>query len=232
MTDPMRSSDAAGVVAAAMTSRRTFLRIGALAGAAAVISVSPIFPSWLRAAQAATPDLIHDTYNGLIAFVVPGSDPYSVAQGVSTADPGGIDTGIIDVLIGTIDESAPYLPQFSAVVAGILNNLAQAVHPGISGAFAAPFACLAFPEKVAVLEIMDGTDALKFLSGVLPGIVAFLCYSDAGSFDPSTRSLTGHPVGWSLSSYSGAADGRDEFRGYFGGRTSAACDGTCAQGEP
>jgi len=75
---------------------------------------------WCETAHAATTDLIHDTYNGLIAFVVPGPDDYSVSQGVSTVEMGGIDTGVIDVLIGTIDQSAPYLPQFSAVTAGIL----------------------------------------------------------------------------------------------------------------
>jgi hypothetical protein len=154
-------------------------------------------------------------------MVVPGPDPYSVAQRVSTAEPGGIDTGIIDVLIDTIDQSAPYLPQFSAIVAGILNNIAQGVHPGVTGAFSAPFACLAFPEKVAALQIMDGNEALKYLAGVLPAIVAFLCYSDAGGFDPATRSLTGTPVGWMLSNHSGTADGRDEFRGYFNSRRSA-----------
>jgi hypothetical protein len=34
----------------------------------------------------------------LIAFVVPGPDSYSIAQGVSTSALGGIDTGIIDPL--------------------------------------------------------------------------------------------------------------------------------------
>ncbi len=209
------------------TSRREFLRIAALASAGAAVAASPLFPKWLLAAEATTTDLVHETYNGLIAMVVPGADDYSVSQGVSTAEAGGIDTGITDALIGTIDQSTPFLPQFSAIVAGILNNIAQAVHPGISGVFTSPFACLSFPEKVLVLQIMDGTDSLKFLSGLLPGIVAFLCYSDTGSFDPATRSLTGPPVGWQLSNYSGTADGRNEFRGYFRGRTSADCDDHC-----
>jgi hypothetical protein len=201
--------------------RRSFLRIGVLGTAAAAIAASPLYATWVQAAQTGSVDLVHDTYGGLIAFVVPGPDSYSIAQGVSTLAPGGIDTGIIDVLIGTIDQSAPYLPGFSAMVAGILNNLAEAVHPGINGAFSSPYSNLSFPEKVAVLQIMDGTDALKFLSGVLPGIVAFLCYSDAGSLDPATRTLTGRPVAWTISNYAGTADGRDEFRGYFQGRRTA-----------
>jgi hypothetical protein len=33
-----------------------------------------------------------------------------------------------------------------------------------------------------------------------------------------TRTLTQQPVGWTISNYSGTADGRDEFRGYLGHR--------------
>ena len=201
--------------------RRTFLKFSALAGVAAGLSASPLASQFLAAAKAATVDLVQDTFSGLIAFVVPGPDQYSVAQGVSTAVPGGIDTQILEVLIQTIDESAPYLPTFSAVAAGILNQFAQAVHPNVSGPFSSPFACLSFAEKAAVFQFMDATPSLASFSGVLAGIVAFLCYSDAGSFDPATRTLTSTPLAWSLSNYSGTADGRAELRGYWLGRTHA-----------
>ena len=56
---------------------------------------------------------------------------------------------------------------------------------------------------------------------MLPAFVAYLCYSDAGAFDLTTRRLTGQPVGWTISHYSGVADGRDELRGYLGHRRSA-----------
>jgi hypothetical protein len=210
----MAGSDTAKTVAG----RRTFLRIGLLTSAAAALAASPAFTELLRTVQASTPDLVHDTYSGLLAFIVPGPDAYSVAQGLSTPEAGGIDTGVLDILITVIDESAPYLPQFSAILAGILNNLAQAVNPAAAGPFSSPFANLSFPEKVAVFQIMDGTEALKYLAGVLPAIVAFLCYSDAAVLDPATRTLTGQPVGWTISNYSGVADGRAEFRGYFGNR--------------
>jgi hypothetical protein len=65
---------------------------------------------------------------------------------------------------------------------------------------------------------MDSTDSLKVLAGTLPAFVAFFCYSEAGSFDPVTRSLTGPPLGWDLSNYRGVADGRAEFLGYFKNR--------------
>jgi hypothetical protein len=167
--------------------------------------------------EAQQSELVRDTLNGVLAFVVPGPDPYSIAQGASTPEPGGVDAAVLDKLIQTLDLSAPFLPQFSAQVAGILNNVAQAVNPAASGPFPSPFARLSFREKVAVLQIMDATEPLKFLAGVLPAIVAYLCYSDASRFDPSTQSL---PIGWTISNYSGMAHGRDDFRGYFEGRHS------------
>src|SRR5262249_40960440 len=114
------------------SSRRSFLG-NALSSAltAALIQAQPFLKScgWLEAA----PDLTHDTFNGLLAFVLPGSDAYSIAQGVSTTDKGGVDNGVTDVLIHTIDLSTPFVPNFSAQVAGILNGLAQSVNPGGGG---------------------------------------------------------------------------------------------------
>ena len=201
--------------------RRLFLRdTGFLTAAAALIQMPDWLGSkgWLQAAEAATPDLVHDTFNALIAFVVPGPDPYSVAQGVSTVEPGGLDADVAEVLIETLDHTTPFLPAFSAVVASILNGVGQQVNPTAAGPFLSPFARLSFAEKAAVFQIMDGTDSLKPLAGVLPAFVAFFCYSEAAMYDPATRSLTGEPLAWELSSYQGVADGRDEFLGYFENR--------------
>lgn len=200
--------------------RRTFIQSGFLAAAAVLLRTSPNFDSFIETAQAATIDLVHDTLNGLLAFVVPGSDVYSLGQGVSTAERGAVDAQVADVVIKSLDLSAPYLPSFSATVAAILNNLAQAVNPGATGAFLSPFSRLSFSEKVAVFQIMDGDPALGPLAGILLAAVAYLSYSEAGVFDPNTRSLTGQPVGWTISRYSGTADGRDEFKGYFENRRS------------
>src|SRR6266487_2673056 len=76
---------------------------------------------WGAAAEAATPDLITDTLNGLIAFVVPGPDPYSVAQGVSTQEPGGIDADIVQGLAAGLDAALP-LPSISTTVSTLLNG--------------------------------------------------------------------------------------------------------------
>jgi|SRR5712691_11727580 len=200
--------------------RRTFLFSGLATATAVLLKGSPILGDLIETAQAADVDFVHDTLNGLLAFVAPGPDAYSVAQGVSTVEPGGLDAGVTEVLIETLDLSAPFLPQFSATVAAILNNVAQLVNPAAGGPFLSLFARLSFAEKVTVFQIMDGTDSLKPLAGVLPALVAYVCYSEAGVFDPTTRSLTGDPIGWAISSYTGVADGRDEFLGYFENRRS------------
>jgi hypothetical protein len=202
-------------------SRRGFVgNMLLLSAAIAVARATDLLTSrgWIQAADVPNLDLLHDTFNGLLAFIVPGPDDYSVAQGVSTVEPGGVDEGVTDILITTLDETTPFLPQFSATVAGILNGIALVVNPSPSGQFLSPFACLSFAEKAAAFQIMDATDSLKPLAGVLPAFVAFFCYSEAAVFDPVTRSLTGHPIAWDLSSYQGVSDGRNEFLGYFENR--------------
>lgn len=198
-------------------SRRSFLWSMTLASAGAALLHSGILTSagWAQAAEGAPPDLVRDTFNGLLAFVVPGADDYSVAQGVSMPEPGGVDAGATDVLLATLDGTVPFSASFSTAVAAILNGLAQAVNPASAGPFASPFSRLSFAEKAAVFQIMDATDSLKLLAGVLPAFTAFFFYSEAGVFDPGTRSLTAQPIGWQLSSYRGVAEGRDEFLGYF-----------------
>lgn len=198
-------------------SRRDFLgNAFSTAVMAALIQAQPFLRGrgWLEAAHAA-PDLTHDTFNGLLAFILPGSDAYSMAQGVSTTDKGGVDAGVTDVLVRTIDESTPFSPSFSVQVAAILNGLAQTLNPGGGGPLSSPFANLSFAQKTVVFQIMDATPALELFGGLLPLFVAFFCYSEAGAFDPMTRSLTGEPLGWTLCNYQGVADGRNELLGYL-----------------
>jgi hypothetical protein len=204
-----------------LISRRSFVGGGLAAAAASTVLQGHQFlgsRGWLEASQLASADLRHETINALFAFVVPGPDAYSVAQGVSTPEPGGVESGAVEGFIATLDASTPYVPSFSATVAAALNGLALAVNPTGGGSFVSPFANLSFAGKAAVFQIMDATDQLKVLGSLLPLFVAYFTYSEAGAFDPVTRSLTGHPMGWRLSNYRGIADGRDEFLGYFAGR--------------
>lgn len=134
----------------AKLSRRNFLTVGLAAAAAVLIRSSEALKlGWIATAEASSVDEVRDTLNALLAFILPGPDEYSVAQGVSSAEPGGIAAGVTDVLIETIDQSAAYLPGFSAVVATAFNDLAGLVNPIATGSFASQFAHLTFAEKVA-----------------------------------------------------------------------------------
>jgi hypothetical protein len=208
--------------AGAALSRRTFVARAVVAAGALVSLPEAIGRAGLaHDAAAATPDLVTDTINGLVAFVVPGPDAYSVAQGESTTEPGGIDAFATPALIQGLTFAQPSQP-LASMVASLLNLVAQGVDAGsATGQFASPFANLSFTEKAAVLDILEHGEAfaqLWSLFGILPSLVAFLAYSEVGVFDPATRTLVGTPVGWTLSSYEGVADGRDAFVGYFENR--------------
>jgi hypothetical protein len=51
--------------------------------------------------------LAADTISGLIAFVVPGPDAYSVAQGLSDSVPGGIAANGTGFMLNSLDNFYP-----------------------------------------------------------------------------------------------------------------------------
>jgi hypothetical protein len=200
-----------------------------MAGAAAALAQIPGFlarQGWLEAALAAETDMTRDTLNALVAFVVPGPDDYSKAQGQSSPTPGAIAAKTTDALIELLDRfvgtsEGPTLPS-SGGVATLLNGYATQVNPAASGgAFVSPFARLSFDEKIEVFHRFE-TDTegseLRFVSGIAIGAVGFLSHTEYGVIDPATRQLTGTPVGWTTSKYAGIAEGRDEMKGYWQGR--------------
>lgn len=167
-------------------------------------------------------DMVRDTLSGLIAFVVPGPDPYSIAQGMSTTEAGGLDAGILDILISALNQSLPSppgAPPAAAAMADALNQIANQVNPSAAGPFASPFARLSFPDKASVFQVIESNAQTRALAGVLP-LIAFLVYSEAPVFDPQKRTLRGQPPGWRLSSYTGVADACAEFMGYYQNRRS------------
>src|SRR5712691_6579953 len=182
---------------------------------------------WLEDAYAAGPNVVEQTMNGLVAFIVPGRDRYSRAQGTKTKTPGGIEAGATPALVRTLDRFLPGPLPLSATAATILNEFAATVDPASRrGKFASPFANLSFAKKAKVfqtIESLQGDEAcsIRFLIGNLPDLVAFLAYSEAGVYDAKRRRLLGRPVGWRLSHYTGVADGRKEFKGYWQGRKAA-----------
>jgi hypothetical protein len=192
----------------------------ALAGALAPLPRAVERLGLLGAASAASDEVVRDTLNGLVAYVVPGSDRYSVAQGESSGEPGGVDAGAGDGLRATLEVLGPGI--LDAAV-NLLNGVAGAVAPGAGAGFAAPFAALSAADKSTVLAVLTGSDdeSLQMLAASLPALAAFVSYSEFGVLDPGAGQLRGIPVGWRISGYEGVADGRDELRGYYEGRRAA-----------
>lgn len=53
-------------------------------------------------------ELSRDAIGGLAAFVVPGDDAYSVAQGVTAAGPGAVGAKTIEFLLASLDDFVPF----------------------------------------------------------------------------------------------------------------------------
>jgi len=199
-------------------SRRELLeRATALVAGAAVLDQLPHalrLQGWLEDAYAATPNLVQQTMNGLVAFIVPGPDRYSRAQGTTTKTPGGIEAGATPVLIRTLDRFLPGPLPLSATAATILNEFAAQVTPVNRGyhPFLSAFANLSVTGKAQVFQTVESLQAesagsIRFLIGNLPDLVAFVAY--------------GRPLGRKLTKYAGVADGRKELKGYWQGRKAA-----------
>lgn len=238
------------VLASSTLTRRQFLvRCGLLAALAEVpelLAVSKWSP-----AHAQSPDLVRESLNGLVAFVLPGDDPFSVAQGQSAAGAGGVAAGATQAVIDVLDHVIPapdtalandQTVPLSAAVAGLLDAVGVLVNPlallAGSGPFLSPFARLSFTDKARVLQMLEGLDLpdavlpqpltrvsgnLSYLFAILPSLVAFCSAGEAGVFEPATKSLRTRPVSWQLSNHrpNGPTEGWDEFKGFYQGRRKA-----------
>jgi hypothetical protein len=203
----------------------------AMAQLPALLDAKGLLPSALAQGE----DVVGDTLSGLIAFILPGDDDYSRAQGDSTHEPGGLAAGTLPVFIRNLDAFVPVaipgagtqtLPA-SGGVAMLLNRYAVEVNPAAAGGqFVSPFARLSNAEKADVFKrfesdaSLDGTE-VKFVSGILFGFVAFLAWSEGGVIEPATRVPKSTPVGWTLSRYGGPVEGHAELRGYYHGHRAA-----------
>jgi hypothetical protein len=207
----------------ALSRREVLARAGVLAAAVTLAPLPDVASrlGLLGTSAAATDAVVLDTLSGLVAYVVPGNDRYSRAQGQSTLGPGGVAAGAPDELRLTLNIAGPGLADAAAA---ILNALAAAAHPGgqLRG-FASHFAALRFAEKDAVIRGLahNADPTMQELGATVPALAAFLSYSEAGALDPRTGRLRHEPVGWRITGYTGVADIRNEFRGYYGGHRSA-----------
>jgi hypothetical protein len=212
----MDGADARGV-----TRRALMLRGGALALALTQASELLRLRALLGEAQAADPDTVRETISALVAFVMPGPDAYSVAQGEQTPDPGGVDGGVPAALTRTLDAASPPLP-VAQLVADLLNSEALQVAPtATAGGFASHFARLSMAQKSEVFRRLtqpghpSDDSSLGYLALVLLTLTAQHCYGEAGVFDRATRTLTGTPVGWRVTGYTGPSHGSAELVGYW-----------------
>ncbi|MFD6859214.1 twin-arginine translocation signal domain-containing protein [Rhodococcus sp. NPDC060086] len=214
----------------ALWSRRRFLT-GVAATGAALTSVAWSFSGEAAAQPAQSNPSVRDTINGILAFVVPGSDPYSQHQGVATESPGGVTPGTAQTLERTFDLAVP-IPLLgdlgidvtgSAAIAALVDLFAVTADPAsVAGPFASPFANLSYDVKAHVFELLDTEPQfpgrpIEYAVNAIPTLAAFVAYSEVSAFDLERRELTGRPVGWELSGYEGVSDGWDEFQGYYGG---------------
>jgi hypothetical protein len=193
-------------------------------------------------------DVTGETFRGLAAFVVPGRDVYSVAQGTPRTAPGGVEAGTGDFLIFMFDHFLPVpdgtgattMP-LSSLVASMLNGIAPFVNPAAgSGRFPSAFANLFAPEKAALFSLLENPpppvlDAIltevpeqlrPAVGGLLPYLVGGLftfsalgAYGEWSTFDPASRLVRSRPVGWDISGFDpGVLDGWDDLIGYYQGR--------------
>ena len=128
--------------------RRAFLaRLGVLGAA---VALGPGLGRW-DALAAGGPDLailidglVRDTLSGLGAFVVPGPDPYSVAQGLSSAEDGALAARTTDFLIASLDNFFP-------VPHEVLRPAVSALATGLADLrLSMPAAFMAVPRSIAV----------------------------------------------------------------------------------
>lgn len=203
-----------------------------LAGALAPLPDVLARKGLLAQALAAEADVTKDTLNGLVAFILPGNDEYSRAQGDRTKEPGGIAAGTVPAFIDALDKFVPVSVfgndgaalTASGGVATLLNSYALQVNSAAAnGPFLSPFARLSNGEKAMVFQRLESDPQfndteLKFVGGILPGFVSFLAWSEAGVINPKTRRVRKRPVGWRLSRYDGPAEGHAELKGYYQGR--------------
>src|SRR5215217_2890090 len=87
--------------------RRSFLQRTGLVGLAAVLPGLLGARGLIDEALAQSADLTHDTLSGLVAFMFPGDDPYSAAQGVTAPGPGGIAANVVATFIQNLDQYVP-----------------------------------------------------------------------------------------------------------------------------
>ena len=147
-SDPPEVAEIALDGECSFVSRRDFVARSGLAGLALVfVPLRSVVRErgWI-AGDSTGSSLVRESLDGLAAYVVPGTDAFSVAQGVTASGPGAVAARATDGFIDVVDALAPVTaPGNSATVAAVLNALAGQLHPRNSrSGFRSQFAGLSF----------------------------------------------------------------------------------------
>jgi hypothetical protein len=116
-----------GLVRREFLARTGLLGMGVALGGwatAAARTVNPVVDPIVGILRPLLEQLSRDTINGFSVFVLPGPDPYSVAQGVSSKDPGAMEAKTTDFLMQSLDDFVPVpdmllTPVLSALATGL-----------------------------------------------------------------------------------------------------------------
>src|SRR5579872_4138590 len=161
--------------------RREFLvRVGVMGAALALLDGTDLLGSstadakLLSLGQSASifDALSTDTLNGLVAFVVPGPDAYSVAQGVSDSAPGGIAADGTAFMLNALDNFFP-VPQeplrllVQSLTTGLTANL-----PGLPGLPVVPGLAEELDVALAALLAGQGSVPLSLMAALLLNFLA------------------------------------------------------------
>jgi hypothetical protein len=171
--------------------RRQFLaRLGVLGAATTVIGAGtalamPPPNDPLDDIEQLLQALARDTMGGLAAFCVPGPDGYSLTQGVSTAEPGGVDAGGIDFMLSALDT---FFPMHDEALTPIVQSLATGLSDGARGyGYVLPERLLHVP--VAVVRSLDDLLSPVLSNDItmpLSGLIALFLNTMASWVDPAS----------------------------------------------
>lgn len=174
----------------ALDRRQFLIRTGVLGAAAGAGLTGPRALAGSDPAKALTDalapalqGLARDTIAGLVAFVVPGPDAYSRAQGVTTPEPGGVAAKGPEFLMGALDSFFPLPdeavhPLATALATGVSDSLGPM--PLIDGLLNVPIELTRqVDQALSTLLHNDATVPLSLL-------IAMLLNGTATLADPSS----------------------------------------------
>lgn len=96
---------------------------GLLAGGRGTASAAGLhLPGLVDLLRPVLAELSRDTINGLVVMVCPGPDDYSAAQGTPRPEPGALEAGATDFMLGALDNFVPFPDQLATPLAAALST--------------------------------------------------------------------------------------------------------------